>query len=164
MSCDLGQYHRSKKTDWLGGASSKVNIKSTNKAKYLLFGTAKDRIPSFVTRIYHEFSFVSWAVIWPTSRIWPFVNQFFAHCISTLYGGRVLAVPVLFVLWTTESWASQQRSNTWGLPVHGDEWPLAWTCCHPVNLWCCSYCHELVVRADKVAELGLSVEVGSYIL
>ena len=77
ISCDLGQNHGSKKTDWLSGVCSKVSIKSTNKAKYLLFGTTKDRIPSFVTKISHKFTFVPWAVIWPTCRIWPFVNQFF---------------------------------------------------------------------------------------
>ena len=97
ISCDLGQNHGSKKTDWLSGACSKVSIKSTNKAKYLLFGTTKDRIPSFVTKISHKFTFVPWAVIWPTSRIWPFVNQFFCSLYFrrlVMKTGRPVPVPV----------------------------------------------------------------------
>jgi len=52
-----------KKTDWSSGANSKFNIKSTKRAKYLLFGTTKDMISSFVTTNYHRFTFVFWATI-----------------------------------------------------------------------------------------------------
>ena len=70
-------FSESKKTDSLSGSHPKINIKSTMKAKCLLLGTTKDVIPIFVTIILHGFSFVSWALIWHTSKIWPFVNWFF---------------------------------------------------------------------------------------
>ena len=41
------------------------------------FDITKDRIPSFVSTISHEFTFVLWAVIWPTIKIWPSENRFF---------------------------------------------------------------------------------------
>ena len=53
-----GSFIVSKKTDSSSGPHSKVNIKSTNKGKYLLFGVIKDRIPTFVTTNSHDFSFV----------------------------------------------------------------------------------------------------------
>ena len=56
-------FNAGKKTDSLTGVYPKVNIKSTTKAKYLLFGTAKDTIPSFVTTNSHGFTFVLWAII-----------------------------------------------------------------------------------------------------
>ena len=40
------------------GSHLKVIIKSTKEAKCLLFGTAKNRISTFVTPISHGFTFV----------------------------------------------------------------------------------------------------------
>ena len=113
ISCDLGQNHGSKKTDWLSGACSKVNIKSINKAKYLLFGTTEDRIPSFVTRISHEFTFVPWAVIWPTSRIWPFVNQFFCSLyVRRIWGWYIPACLDYLLLTHIRYYMFMQKENT----------------------------------------------------
>ena len=69
LSCDLAKIGMSKKTDFSSGTHSKVNIKSINRAKYLLFGTVKDKTPGFAVTIFQEFTFVLWAVIWPTSKI-----------------------------------------------------------------------------------------------
>ena len=56
-------FNVSKKTDWSSGVYSKSNIKSTKRAKYLLFGTTKDMIFSFATTNSHGFTFVLWATI-----------------------------------------------------------------------------------------------------
>ncbi len=71
MSWDLGKNGTSQKTDWLSGTHSKVYIKSTKKGECLLFHAAKGKIPDFATTYSHGFSFVLWAVIWLTSKIWP---------------------------------------------------------------------------------------------
>ena len=47
-----------KKTVSLDGSHLKVNIKSTKEAGCLLFGTAADRMSSFVIMIFHGFTFV----------------------------------------------------------------------------------------------------------
>ena len=48
----------SKKMVSSGGSHPKVNIKSVMEAQCLIFGTARDRMPTFVIEISHGFKFV----------------------------------------------------------------------------------------------------------
>jgi len=80
----LGPISMCGKTWFIDGSHIKVNIKSTKGAKCLLFGIAKDVIPTFAVMNLHRSTFVPWAINWLTSKFWHFVNQLFAHCRSRM--------------------------------------------------------------------------------
>jgi len=54
-----GAKQKKKKTDSLGGAYIKVNIKLIDRAKCLLFSIPKNVVSSFVVMNLHRFTFVS---------------------------------------------------------------------------------------------------------
>ena len=83
-----GKLHASKKTDSLNLLGCKFHIKWCAKAKVLSFDITKEKMHGFVFINFYGFTFVTWATIWLTSKIWPLVNQFF----GSLYMDKVFAL------------------------------------------------------------------------